>query len=121
MAGGFSRTTNNRMEMLAAIVGLEELTAPADVILFSDSKYVVDAVSKGWAKKWRANGWMRNKHDKARNPDLWERLLNATEYHSVQFRWVRGHSGVIENERCDRLATSAAAKPGLPLDHGYVA
>lgn len=120
LAGGYDRTTNNRMEMMAVIVGLEELATPANVILYSDSKYIVDAVNKGWAKKWRANKWMRNKYDKALNPDLWDRLLKAIERHSVDFKWVRGHSGVIENERCDRLATSAAAKPGLPVDRGYV-
>lgn len=119
LSGGYRRTTNNRMELMACIKALESLEAPSDVILFSDSKYVVDAVAKGWAKKWRKNGWMRNKADKALNPDLWERLLNLLDRHRVTFRWVRGHSGNLENERCDELVRMESAKADLPPDKVY--
>ena len=119
LSGGYARTTNNRMELLAAIVGLEALTRPCDVTLFSDSRYLVDAVSKGWAVKWRRNGWMRNKREAAVNPDLWERLLTLLEQHKAEFRWVRGHSGDPDNERCDALASAAARQGDLPADPGY--
>ena len=120
LSGGYALTTNNRMELLAAIVGLETLNRPCDVTLYSDSRYLVDAVSKGWAVKWRGNGWMRNKRDAAVNPDLWERLLDLLEQHNAEFRWVRGHNGDPDNERCDALATAAARQSGLPADPGYV-
>ena len=119
LSGGFAETTNNRMEILAAVVGLEALKYPCNVTLYSDSRYVVDAIEKGWARKWKANGWMRNKRERAVNPDLWERLLALTARHSVEFRWVRGHAGNKENERCDRLANGAARGQGLPIDPGY--
>ena len=119
LSGGYALTTNNRMELLAAIVGLEALNQPCDVTLYSDSRYLVDAVSKGWAVKWRRNGWMRNKREAAVNPDLWERLLNLLERHNTDFRWVRGHSGNPDNERCDALATTAARQKGLTADPGY--
>ena len=105
---GYVRTTNNRMELLAAVTGLELLNERCHVTLYSDSKYVVDAIEKGWAVKWRANGWMRNKKDPALNPDLWERLLALLDKHEVNFVWVKGHAGHPENERCDRLAVQAA-------------
>ena len=119
LSGGYAQTTNNRMELLAAIVGLEALNRPCDVTLYSDSRYLVDAVSKGWAVKWRSNGWMRNKREAAVNPDLWERLLNLLERHKTEFRWVRGHSGEPNNERCDALASAAARGDNLPADPGY--
>ena len=119
LSGGYSLTTNNRMELLAAIVGLETLTRPCQVTLYSDSRYVVDAVSKGWAAKWRDNGWMRNKREAAVNPDLWARLLDLLEQYPTNFRWVRGHSGNPENERCDQLASTAAREARLPPDPGY--
>ena len=119
LSGGYAETTNNRMELMAAIVGLEALKQPCDVTLYSDSKYMVDAVEKGWAHKWRGNGWMRNRRERAINPDLWERLLSLTEQYNVTFKWVRGHAGVKENERCDQLATAAAKGKGLPADPGY--
>ena len=121
LSGGYAETTNNRMELMAAIVGLEALKQPCDVTLYSDSKYLVDAVEKGWARKWMANSWMRNRRERAINPDLWEKLLSLTEQHNVAFRWVRGHAGVKENERCDQLATTAAKCKGLPADPGYKA
>ena len=119
MSGGYCLTTNNRMELLAVIKGLESLNQPCKVVLYSDSKYVVDAMVKGWAVKWRASGWMRNKRDKAVNPDLWARLLDLCGTHDVDFRWVKGHAGVADNERCDRLAVSAANQSSLPEDPGY--
>ena len=119
VSGGFRLTTNNRMEILAAIVALECLKKPCRVTLYSDSRYVVDAMSKGWVKRWQANGWRRNAREAAVNPDLWERMLRACRQHQVEFRWVRGHAGVPENERCDHLATSAAREKDLPPDPGY--
>ena len=119
LSGGYAETTNNRMELMAAIVGLEALKQPCNVTLYSDSKYLVDAIEKGWALKWRANSWMRNRRERAINPDLWERLLALKEQHNVAFKWVRGHAGVKENERCDHLATTAAKGKGLPTDPGY--
>ena len=119
LSGGYRRTTNNRMELLAVIKALEALTQPCQVILHSDSRYVVDAMEKGWARQWQANGWRRSRQEKALNPDLWETLLHLCEQHDVKFRWVRGHSGNAENERCDRLAAQAAKQPNLPADRGY--
>lgn len=119
---GFRKTTNNRMEILAAIVGLEHLKERCHVTLYSDSKYLVDSMTKGWVNRWKANGWKRNKTDPALNADLWERLLKLTQAHSVEFRWVRGHNGHPENERCDELATAAVNnKSGLAEDTGYTA
>ena len=119
LSGGCRRTTNNRMEILAAIVGLEGLKQRCQVTLYSDSQYLVNAMEKGWARRWQANGWRRNKREMALNPDLWIRLLGLCEYHDVKFRWVRGHAGHAENERCDELAVAAAHTPGLPVDVGY--
>jgi ribonuclease HI len=119
LSGGFRLTTNNRMELCACIEGLRALKEPASVILYSDSKYVVDAVTKGWARTWRKNGWMRNKTDAAENYDLWGQLLALTEKHSVEFVWVKGHAGNEENECCDRLAVAAAAGKNLPPDKNY--
>jgi ribonuclease HI len=118
-SGGFRLTTNNRMEITAAIAGLESLMQPCNVTLFSDSQYLVRAMTEGWAKKWKANGWMRNSKEKALNPDLWKRLLLLCEKHEVDFRWVRGHNNHAENELCDRIANDAAKKAGLPPDTGY--
>ena len=121
LSGGFLRTTNNRMEIIAAIRGLESLTEKCRVVLYSDSAYVVDAVNKGWAEKWQADGWNRDKKKgiKAKNPDLWAKLLELVRYHEADFRWVRGHSGNVENERCDHLATESAKCPSLPVDSGF--
>ncbi len=117
---GFQRTTNNRMELMACIMALESLKTPSDVVLHSDSSYVVNGITKGWAKKWRARNWMRNKEEPAVNPDLWERLLDLTGRHRVRFVWVRGHAGNKENERCDQLAKKAAAGPRKIEDRGYI-
>ena len=119
LSGGFRRTTNNRMEILAVIAGLRALTKPCSVTVYSDSRYVVDAIEKGWARKWKANGWMRNKRESAVNPDLWEKLLNALSQHDVEFKWVRGHSGNAGNVRADKLAVAAANGKNLPRDEGF--
>ncbi len=119
LCGGFRLTTNNRMELFACIAGLSSLKETSRVTLFSDSKYVVDAVTKGWAKKWQAREWVKSDGKNALNPDLWSRLLTLLEFHDVRFVWVKGHAGNIENERCDCLATTAAAGSGLPPDKGY--
>jgi len=120
LSGGFQRTTNNRMEIFAAIAGLEALKEPCRVTLTSDSQYLVYAIQKGWARKWKSNGWMRNNKEKAINPDLWERLLKLCGIHDVQFEWIRGHAGHPENERCDELAKAAARGPDKVVDSGYV-
>ncbi|OIP91102.1 MAG: ribonuclease HI [Syntrophobacterales bacterium CG03_land_8_20_14_0_80_58_14] len=120
LAQGFRRTTNNRMELMACIAALDTLEAPADVILHSDSRYVVNGIGKGWARKWRANGWMRTESDAAENADLWAELLDRCDRRRVRFVWVHGHAGNRENERCDRLATGAAQGPNLKEDHAYV-
>lgn len=108
-SGGEAETTNNRMELSAAIEGLRALKEPCEVTLYSDSQYLINAIELGWAKKWKADGWMRNKKEPAKNADLWELLLEQLEIHTVKFVWVRGHDGHPENERCDRLATEFAA------------
>ena len=116
---GFEETTNNRMEALAVIKGLEALKEKCSVTLYSDSKYVVDAIEKGWARKWKANGWKRNAKDKALNADLWDRMLTLLDYHDVKFIWVKGHADNIENERCDELARGAILSGNLKKDVGY--
>ena len=106
MSEGFRLTTNNRMELLAAIVGLEALKEACDVRLVSDSKYLVDAVTKGWLDQWQANGWKKADRKPVLNPDLWKRLLVQLDRHSVTFEWIKGHAGHPFNERCDALATA---------------
>ena len=110
LSGGEADTTNNRMELTAVIAGLQALTEPCKVTLYSDSKYFVDAIEQGWAKKWKANGWMRTNKDKALNPDLWERILQLFETHDITLVWVKGHNGHPENERCDKLAVAQSQK-----------
>ena len=105
LSGGEPLTTNNRMELRAAIEGLSALREPCEVTLYSDSRYLVDAVTLGWAESWRKTAW---KNGKAKNPELWETLLSLLAVHDVTFEWVRGHDGHAENERCDALATAAA-------------
>jgi ribonuclease HI len=121
LSGGFRQTTNNRMELLACIVGLEQLEAPSAVTLYSDSRYVVDGIVKGWAQKWQRNNWRKSDGAKALNTDLWERLLSLCDRHDVHLVWVKGHAGNPGNERCDQLATQAANLPKLPADDGYEA
>jgi ribonuclease HI len=119
IVGGCRLTTSNRMEILAALAALEALKWPCRVKLHSDSRYLVDGMSKGWAQRWRDKGWMRNAKEEAVNADLWERLLVICEKHEVEFVWVQGHAGHAENERCDLLSVSAAQVEGLPADIGY--
>ena len=108
LSGGESATTNNRMELLAVISGLEALKEPCHVELYSDSKYVIDGLSKGWAASWRKNGWRKADKKPALNPDLWERLLNLTEKHELSYHWVKGHADNPYNNRCDQLAVEAS-------------
>jgi len=107
ISAAYARTTNNRMEILAAIVALDALKEPCHVNLYSDSRYLVDAIEKGWAVRWQANGWMRNKRETAQNVDLWERMLPLLARHKVRFIWVRGHAENAENNRCDAMARAA--------------
>lgn len=119
LSEGFELTTNNRMETLAVIRALEALKEPCMVNLYSDSKYVVDAIEKGWVKKWKANGWKRNSKEMASNIDLWENMLVLLEKHNVKFIWVKGHADNVENERCDELARMAIKTGILKKDWGY--
>ena len=119
LSSGYLATTNNRMELMAVIAGLEALNRRCSVTVYSDSQYVVEGIEKGWAKRWQANGWMRNKREHAVNPDLWERLLKALEKHDVELKWVRGHAGNTGNIRADRLAVTAANSKNLLRDEGF--
>lgn len=120
LSGGFQRTTNNRMELMGVIVGLEALTKPCRVTLYSDSKYVVDSIVKGSVERWSKNNWYRTKSEKAKNADLWARFLSIYSKHQVRFKWVKGHAGVPENERCDELAVAAAQSYDTVPDEGYI-
>lgn len=108
LSGGERQTTNNRMELTAVITGLSALKEPCEVDLYSDSKYIIDAVTKGWAKKWQTNNWIKSDKKPALNSDLWQKLLQLLEKHKVTFIWVKGHAGHPENERCDKLAVEAS-------------
>lgn len=110
LSGGEPHTTNNRMELKACIEGLRALKKPSEVQLYSDSKYVVESIRKGWAKRWQTNGWKRQDKQPVENQDLWEQLLELLEKHRVTFQWTRGHAGQPENERCDQLALAAAKR-----------
>ncbi len=110
LSGGEAETTNNRMEMTAVIEGLSALKEPCSVKLYSDSKYVIDAVTEGWAVKWQANGWVKGDKKPALNSDLWEKLLGLLKIHKVEFIWVKGHAGHPENERCDSMAVAESKK-----------
>jgi ribonuclease HI len=119
LSAGFRRTTNNRMEIMAAIAGLETLRYPCSVTIHTDSQYLANSIMLGWAARWRANGWRRNKTERAVNPDLWARLLDLCAKHKVRFEWVKGHAGNVENECCDRPSVAASAGADLPADEGY--
>ena len=111
LSQGYKKTTNNRMELMAVIVGLEALTKPCDVEIISDSKYVTDAFNRHWVEGWLKRGWKNSAKQAVKNIDLWQRLLRAKQPHNVTFTWVKGHAGHPENERCDTLATTAADNP----------
>lgn len=119
LSGGFRETTNNRMEILAAIEGLRALKQRCTVSLYCDSQYVVKMMQDGWPRKWHANGWRKATGGRALNADLWEVLLRLCDEHDVTFLWVKGHAGHTVNEQCDRLARRAALRPDLPVDEGY--
>lgn len=116
LSQGYRKTTNNRMELMAAIAGLEALNRPCQVNLYSDSKYLVDAFDQHWIENWVRKGWKRGKNEPVKNIDLWKRLLAAKEPHQVTFIWVKGHDGHPQNERCDALATGAADGEDLAED-----
>ena len=116
---GYVRTTNNRMELMAVIAGLEALNRPCTVEVYSDSQYVVNAFNQHWVDSWVKKGWKRGKNEPVKNVDLWKRLLDAKEKHSVTFHWVKGHDGHPQNERCDELATTAADSGNLLVDTGF--
>ena len=115
---GYKKTTNNRMELMAVIAGLEALNRPCEIELYSDSKYVVDAFNQHWIDGWIKKGWKRGKNEPVKNTDLWKRLLEAKKPHQVNFNWVKGHDGHPQNERCDTLATTAADGNELQVDPG---
>lgn len=118
LSAGYKRTTNNRMELMAAIAGLEALVKPCRVELVSDSKYLTDAFNQNWIGGWLKRGWKKADKSPVKNVDLWKRLLKAMEPHEVHYSWVKGHDGHPENERCDRLATTAADGEDLLEDEG---
>ena len=112
LSGGEARTTNNRMELTALIEALAVLKEPCEITLCSDSKYVIDGLQKGWAKGWKARGWKKADKSPALNPDLWDRLLTLAEPHTIHYRWIKGHAGHPENERCDRMAVEQSRRYG---------
>lgn len=119
LSQGFRRTTNNRMELLAVITALESLKRPCRVAVYSDSEYVVNAITKGWLRSWQTRGWRKADKKPVLNVDLWQRLVPLLAMHDVDFRWVRGHNNNVENERCDVLAVAAAQGPELLVDEGF--
>lgn len=121
LTGGYARTTNNRMEIMAALCALEALKEPCAVILFTDSRYLCDAVEKRWLAAWMKNGWKTAAKKPVKNRDLWERLAPLLHRHTVTFHWLEGHAGHPQNERADGLAREAASRPSLSEDNGFVA
>ena len=119
LSQGYRRTTNNRMELMGVIAGLEALKRPCEVRVVTDSQYVVNAMAKGWLKGWVRNGWKTSSKAPVKNVDLWTRLMDACDPHTVRFDWVKGHAGHPENERCDSLATAAADGGSLMDDTGF--
>lgn len=118
LSAGYRKTTNNRMEMMAVIAGMEALNRPCEIVVYSDSQYVVKAFNEHWLDGWIKKGWKRGKNEPVKNVDLWKRLLAAMEKHQVSFQWVKGHNGHPQNERCDELATTAADGTDLLVDEG---
>jgi len=110
LSGGEADTTNNRMEMMAVIEGLKALKEPCEITLTSDSQYVCNAITKGWAKSWKKNNWIKSDKTQAKNPDLWEEILKLLDVHKVNVVWVKGHNGHPYNERCDKLAVEQSKK-----------
>lgn len=110
LSGGEKSTTNNRMELMAVIMGLKSLKEPCEVTIYSDSKYFIDAVEKGWVYGWKKKGWMRNSKDPALNSDLWQQIIELLAIHKCNLVWVKGHAGHPENERCDQLAVTQSEK-----------
>lgn len=122
LSGGFNLTTNNRMELLAVIKALEALQGESSpVVLHSDSRYVINGITKGWATSWQKRGWKKSDGKPALNPDLWQRLLDLLPDLDIRFKWVKGHAGNPMNEACDQLANSTARQEGLPEDKRYTA
>jgi ribonuclease HI len=119
LSGGYRLTTNNRMELIACIMALRSLDKHADVLLYCDSRYVVNGISEGWAERWRSNGWVKADSKPVENSDLWGMLLEQTDAHNVELKWLAGHAGYKENERCDQLAQRAARGKYLQVDVGY--
>ncbi|RHT40066.1 ribonuclease HI [Firmicutes bacterium AM31-12AC] len=118
LSQGYKKTTNNRMELMAVISGLEALNRPCQVDVYSDSKYVVDAFNQHWVDSWIKKNWKRGKNEPVKNVDLWKRLMAVKARHDVTFHWVKGHDGHLQNERCDELATTAADGNALIVDEG---
>jgi ribonuclease HI len=119
LSQGYRLTTNNRMELMAAIEGLKALKEPVHGRLFTDSKYLADAINLGWVDIWRGKGWRKVGKGKVLNPDLWQQLQQLLDFHQIEVIWVKGHAGHPENERCDRLAVQAAQQKDLLIDQGY--
>jgi ribonuclease HI len=116
LSGGFRLTTNNRMELMAAIEGLKALKAPSEVWLYSDSRYLVDAVNLRWIESWLRRHWAKSNKEPVKNIDLWQEIVELRQRHQIKFIWVKGHNGIEENERCDELAMAAATEKNLPPD-----
>ena len=121
LSGGYQETTNNRMELLAVITALESLKQPCEVEITSDSRYVINAMDKGWINGWHSRGWAKADKKPLKNTDLWKRIHTAIQPHTIKWNWVKGHAGNRHNERCDLLATTAADAKNLPPDKGYIA
>ena len=119
LTAGYELTTNNRMELMAAIVALEALKKPSEVVLYSDSKYLVDAIKNKWLEGWQAKNWRTASKSPVKNVDLWKRLIIAMKPHKIDYQWVKGHNGHEYNERCDKLATSSCADENLLCDEGF--
>jgi len=121
LSDGFRNTTNNRMELLGVIEGLKALKKESEVAIYTDSKYIVNAINKYWLKSWKKKGWINSSKKPVKNIDLWKELDSLIAEHKATFNWVKGHSGVVENEACDELAVLATQKSDLKEDSGYKA
>lgn len=117
ISAGYDSTTNNRMELMAAIAALETLQRPCRIDLYTDSQYLTNTMTKGWIENWKLNNWRNGANKPVKNRELWERLLEAAAKHEVEWHWIKGHNGHPENERCDRMAATAAEQPQEELLH----